>query len=112
MTNKKHILSGNEAIQDLKILNELVLSIFKNGKIKNSEANKKYLDPYEAPCEKYRMSGILFLMDKYNYRWCFTLDRKENRLFTQDEQIQNIIEFQSYILSIIDKPIIDKPIIE
>lgn len=105
--DKKHILTSEEAVQDCLVLSKLISSILKDGKIKNSGCtiglDDEGLDPYEASCEEQRMKGILDLMDKYNYGWYFTVNTKENRVLTQDEQIQNVVAFQLYILTNVGK---------
>jgi len=103
---EKRELTTQDAIEDCKILNDLILSILEKGKVQDSGSEF----PCEAAHERQRLIGVYKLMDKYCYGWYFTVDTQKGRVFTQDEQIQNVAQFQQYILSNIGKCIVEKDI--
>ena len=103
---EKRELTKNEAIEDCTILNDLILSILERGKVQDSGSEF----PCEATWEQTRLIGVHKLMDKYSYGWYFTVDTQKGRIFTQDEQIQNVAQFQQYILSNIGKCVVEKDV--
>lgn len=98
-----YVLTTNEATKDCQVLNKLILSILKDGKIKDG-GNIKF--PQAAHSELNRLHGIYELMSKYHCGWDFTYDRFSDRVYTQDEQIQNIADFQAYILENIGNEVV------
>lgn len=91
---KDIILKADEALKDVLILNEVKISICKDGAI-ISDADGYFV----AEHEKQRTKELHTLMEKYHYGWYVA----QSTSIT--DQLFDIISFESYILSHIGRKI-------
>ena len=103
MFEDKIELTNKEAVKDCIILSKLILSIIEDGIV---EISYGAMFPSVAEHEVERTKGVHNLMDKYSYGWYFTINPETNQKYTKEEQIANVVEFQSYILSHVGEDVI------